>query len=208
MRIMIWIIVSWLHQKSTDLYLHCFQKRIKMIKLKKKSYAHIAFIRPKTVIQLASTRKPWLIVLLAVCEQQWRRPACASAQSDQRPCYIRFLESIMASILRRKIQYHKTISCMRTTKAQTSLRIRAVWSAHLLFAFWKVVWIIASLSSWTDSFDYYFHGYPEDRFSRLNANYRLKCTIKWCQPPPLYFSPYLVAVPYLARPFGLQHTGP
>ena len=27
---------------------------------------------------------------------------------------------------------------LRTTKAQTSLRIRADWSAHLLFAFWKV----------------------------------------------------------------------
>ena len=27
---------------------------------------------------------------------------------------------------------------LRTTKAQTSLPIRAVWSAPLLFAFWKV----------------------------------------------------------------------
>ena len=27
---------------------------------------------------------------------------------------------------------------LRTTKAQTSLRIRAVWSAPLLLAFWKV----------------------------------------------------------------------
>ena len=27
---------------------------------------------------------------------------------------------------------------LRTTQAQTSLRIRAVWSAPLLFAFWKV----------------------------------------------------------------------
>ena len=26
---------------------------------------------------------------------------------------------------------------MRTTQAQTSLRIRTVWSAPLLFAFWK-----------------------------------------------------------------------
>ena len=26
---------------------------------------------------------------------------------------------------------------LRTTQAQTSLRIRAVWSAPLLFAFWK-----------------------------------------------------------------------
>ena len=26
---------------------------------------------------------------------------------------------------------------LRTTNAQTSLRIRAVWSAHLFFAYWK-----------------------------------------------------------------------
>ena len=29
----------------------------------------------------------------------------------------------------------------RTTKAQTSLRIRADWSAPLLFAFWKVSYV-------------------------------------------------------------------
>ena len=31
--------------------------------------------------------------------------------------------------------------CLRTTKAQTSLRIRTVWSAPLLFAFWKVLYV-------------------------------------------------------------------
>ena len=31
----------------------------------------------------------------------------------------------------------------RTTQAQTSLRIRAVWSAPLLFAFWKVPYLIS-----------------------------------------------------------------
>ena len=30
---------------------------------------------------------------------------------------------------------------LRTTKAQTSLRIRAVWSAHLLFAYWEVTYL-------------------------------------------------------------------
>ena len=30
---------------------------------------------------------------------------------------------------------------LRTTQAQTSLRIRAVWSAPLLFAFWKVTYV-------------------------------------------------------------------
>ena len=30
---------------------------------------------------------------------------------------------------------------LRTTKAQTSLRIRAVWSAPLLFAYWKVSYL-------------------------------------------------------------------
>ena len=28
-----------------------------------------------------------------------------------------------------------------TTQAQTSLRIRAVWSAPLLFAFWKILYV-------------------------------------------------------------------
>ena len=30
------------------------------------------------------------------------------------------------------------LQCLRTTKAQTSLHIRAVWSVHLLFTYWKV----------------------------------------------------------------------
>ena len=30
---------------------------------------------------------------------------------------------------------------LRTTQAQTSLRIRAVWSAPLLFAFWKLSYV-------------------------------------------------------------------
>ena len=33
-----------------------------------------------------------------VCEQQRRRPACASAQSDQRLCYSRVLESIISRL--------------------------------------------------------------------------------------------------------------
>ena len=34
---------------------------------------------------------------LGVCEKQRHRPACASAQSDQRLCF-RFLESIMSKL--------------------------------------------------------------------------------------------------------------
>ena len=38
-------------------------------------------------------------------------------------------------------RHEKTCLChMRTTKVQISVRIRAVWSAHLLFASW-IVWI-------------------------------------------------------------------
>ena len=33
------------------------------------------------------------------------------------------------------------LPCIQTTKAQTSLRIRAVWSAPLLFAPWKAFFI-------------------------------------------------------------------
>ena len=33
------------------------------------------------------------------------------------------------------------IGGLRTTQAQTSLRIRAVWSAPLLFVFWKVSYV-------------------------------------------------------------------
>ena len=37
--------------------------------------------------------------VFGVCEQQRRRPACASPQSDQRLCFvIRFLESIIRKL--------------------------------------------------------------------------------------------------------------
>ena len=62
---------------------------------------------------------------------------------------------------------------LRTTQAQTSLRIRAVWSGPLLFTFWKVSYVnllqvkfnyLASLCSWGDWFETRFVRNPEDRF--------------------------------------------
>ena len=107
----------------------------------------------------------------AICEQQRRRSAYASVQSDQRLCF-RCLDSntssfyiqnfkplpsfcgcsgqfestlvenpedrISCDVARISIgpgQVRKRVLChMRTTKAQISLHIRAVWSAPLLFA--------------------------------------------------------------------------
>ena len=45
---------------------------------------------------------------------------------------------------------------LRTAKAQTSLRIRAVWSAPFLFAYWNLLLakfqILPSLCDWADWF--------------------------------------------------------
>ena len=69
---------------------------------------------------------------------------------------------------------------LRTTQAQTSLHIRAYWSAPLLFTYWKVSYltllqakfnILAILCSWGDWFDSRFVEYPEDRFSRDEAQF-------------------------------------
>ena len=71
---------------------------------------------------------------------------------------------------------------MWTTKAQTSLRIRAVWSAPLLFAFRKVPThinacykrnfnFLASHCSWAGCFESHFVGNPEDRFSHVAAQF-------------------------------------
>ena len=68
-----------------------------------------------------------------------------------------------------------------TTKAQTSLCIRAVWSAPLLFAYKKVSYLdvlwakfqdefLACLGSWGDWFETRFVRNPEDRFSRSEAH--------------------------------------
>ena len=62
---------------------------------------------------------------------------------------------------------------LRSTQAQTSLRICAVWSAHLLFAYWKVSYqdlLLASLYSLGDWFESHFVGNPEDRFCRNEAH--------------------------------------
>ena len=68
---------------------------------------------------------------------------------------------------------------VRTTKAQTSLGIRAVWLAPLLFAFWKVPYLsmlqakfqflarLCSLGDWLQS---RFHGNLEDRFCHDQAH--------------------------------------
>ena len=67
-------------------------------------------------------------------------------------------------------------------QAQTSLHIRADWSAPLLFAFWKVSSlnmlqakfdILAILCSWGDWFESHFDGNPEGRFSRYEAHITL-----------------------------------
>ena len=66
-----------------------------------------------------------------------------------------------------------------TTKAQTSLRITAVWSAPLLFAYLKYhiqAWykwncsFLASLCSWAGWFESCYVGNPEDRYSRVAAH--------------------------------------
>ena len=70
---------------------------------------------------------------------------------------------------------------LRATKAQTSLRICADWSAPLLFAFWKVPYLnllqakinfnfLASICSWTGWFESPFIGNPKDRLSRVEAH--------------------------------------
>ena len=68
---------------------------------------------------------------------------------------------------------------LRTTKAQTSLRIHAAWSVPLLFAYGKCYILTcyernfdfeASLCSSADRFESYFGGNPEDRFSHSEAH--------------------------------------
>ena len=71
---------------------------------------------------------------------------------------------------------------MRTIKAQTSLRIRAVWSAPLLFIFSKEVWhhliqakfsIIVSIFSWADSFERFTFLKPLRPVSRIEAQFNI-----------------------------------
>ena len=61
---------------------------------------------------------------------------------------------------------------MRTTKVQISLRIRAVWSAHLLFAAWIVLYLyyiqnflIAQTEAEQVGFCHTWSQNPDDRFS-------------------------------------------
>ena len=66
-----------------------------------------------------------------------------------------------------------------TTKAQTSLRIRAAWSVPLLFANWKVSYLdllqakfqfLDSFCSWGDWFESHFVGNPKYRFCHVMAH--------------------------------------
>ena len=69
---------------------------------------------------------------------------------------------------------------LRTTQAQTSLRICSVWSAPFLFAIWKVSYVnllqvklqfsSQSVYSWGDWFETRLFRNPEDRFSRDEAH--------------------------------------
>ena len=60
---------------------------------------------------------------------------------------------------------------LQTTQAQTSLRIRAVWSAPLLFLLGKVSYVILLQVKFQFSrFETRFVGNPEDRFSRDEAH--------------------------------------
>ena len=73
---------------------------------------------------------------------------------------------------------------LRTTQAQTRLRIRSVWSAPLLFTFWKVSYLdllqVFSLCSWGDWFETRFVGNPQDRFSHDKAQIKEAVEV-WCQ---------------------------
>ena len=74
---------------------------------------------------------------------------------------------------------------LRTTQAQTSLRIRAVWSAPLLFASYLDLQnfnFLASLCSWGDWFESCFVRNPEDRFGRIETHIKWKsnCVISLC----------------------------
>ena len=67
---------------------------------------------------------------------------------------------------------------LRTTKAQTSLCIRRVWLAPLLFTYWKVAYLdllrtnfsfLSSLCSWGVWFESRIIGNPKDKFCRDEA---------------------------------------
>ena len=97
----------------------------------------------------------------------------------------------------------------RTIKAQTSLRICAVWSAPLFFTCWishiKTCYkgnftILASLCSWASWFGYNLVGNPEDRFCHGEAHIVLlfhsqhgqntKCA-DWPEPSLLAYTKFL-----------------
>ena len=75
---------------------------------------------------------------------------------------------------------------LRTAKAQTSLRIPSVWSAPLLFAYWKVSYLnllqpkfqfLARLFSWAGLNEHDLVGNPKNRFCRTETHVHLP------QPP-------------------------
>ena len=69
---------------------------------------------------------------------------------------------------------------LRTTRVQTSLRIRTVWSAPFLFTDWKIWYVnllwasfnfLANVCSWAGRFGYDLVSNPEDKFSPVKAHY-------------------------------------
>ena len=71
--------------------------------------------------------------------ETYRDPAKTSA-IGQVLCYLPFTHPYNYNILLPYGPRHEkpVFGGLRTTKAQTSLRIRTVWSVPLLFAYWKV----------------------------------------------------------------------
>ena len=69
------------------------------------------------------------IAIFKQCGPGWNAAQCGIS-SESRLFYI------IKAILNRLKGFF--LRCLRTTNAQTNLRIRAFWSAPLLFAYWKV----------------------------------------------------------------------
>ena len=88
--------------------------------LKKKNVGCSSFTIARiinTAIIWASTRET---LSLGVCEQHRRRPACASAQSDQR-LFFCFLESIICKLAAGEISIFKLVSLAEETGLKHSL---------------------------------------------------------------------------------------
>ena len=92
-----------------------------------------------------------------------------SGQGSDKAAHIHSLARALAAHTH-KVQWKPVFGGLRTTKAQTSLRILAEWSAPLLFTYWKESYLnlppakfqfLASLCSWGDWFESHFVRNPE-----------------------------------------------